>query len=154
MLPAGPLREPVAAGAARCRAAVLIGPDAAWRAGGAARGTAGPARRAGRREPSLAGVRVLAFAGIGRPEKFFASAAQAGAELVERRAFPDHHRYSRRAIEALLDRAAQRGAAPLTTAKDAARLPPDLRPRVRVLGVRLAWEDPGAIEALLREVVP
>ena len=40
------------------------------------------------------GVRVAAFAGIGRPAKFFASLRRVGAEIVMARPFPDHHRFS------------------------------------------------------------
>ncbi len=74
LLPAGPLREPVASAAARCQVAVLIGPDTA---AAAARLPADlPVLRASL-APSctvaLEGLRVVAFAGIGRPEKFFAS---------------------------------------------------------------------------------
>jgi tetraacyldisaccharide 4'-kinase len=149
VLPAGPLREPVAAGAARCRAAVLIGED---RVGAAsALPAALPVLRA-RLAPDadgLAGLPVLAFAGIARPEKFFASAAEAGAVLADGVGFPDHHPFARREIEALLARAARIGATPLTTAKDAVRLPADLRAQVRVLRIALVWEEPAAIEALL-----
>ena len=154
VLPAGPLREPVAAGAARCRAAVLIGED---RAGALAALPDGfPVLRARLipEAPDLAGVRVLAFAGVARPGKFFASAAEAGATIVESRWFPDHHPYSRRELGGLLARAARLGAVPLTTAKDAVRLPAELRGRVRVLGIGLTWERPAAIEALLRAAVP
>src|SRR5205814_7902568 len=73
VMPAGPLREPVAAGLARAEAVVLIGdgpePDELRQA-------ARPVLRANL-EPvdgdRFAGMRILAFAGIGRPEKFFAS---------------------------------------------------------------------------------
>jgi tetraacyldisaccharide 4'-kinase len=152
VLPAGPLREPVAAGAARCRAAVLIGED---RAGAAAALPAGFLVLRARLVPRgrLDGLRVLAFAGIAHPAKFFASAEEAGAAVVERVGFADHHPYARGEIERLLARAAALDAEPLTTAKDAVRLPPDLRARVRVLGVSLAWENDAAIDALLAEAL-
>jgi len=151
VLPAGPLREPVAAAAARCTAAVLIGQDLH-----AARAVLPPGLPVlgARLEPgpeaaTLAGQRVFAFAGIARPEKFFASLRQAGAVLAGSESFPDHHAFAPRTIARLLTRAAQLDAVPVTTAKDAVRLPPEVRAVVRVLGVRLAWEDPAAIAALL-----
>ncbi len=147
VLPAGPLREPVAAAAARCRAMVLIGED---RHGEAAR-VGLPVLRARLVVADAAawrGARVLAFAGIGRPEKFFASLEEVGAELVGRESFPDHHPYAAREIAALRARAAAAGAVLATTAKDAARLGP-AADWVRVLRVALAWEAPEAIEALL-----
>jgi tetraacyldisaccharide 4'-kinase len=63
--------------------------------------------------------------------------------------FADHHPYSAREIEGLLARAAALEAVAVTTAKDWVRVPPALRDAVRVLRVSLAWEDAGAIEALL-----
>ncbi len=93
VLPAGPLREPVQAGAARCQAAVLIGPDGV-----------GPLplpvlRASLRPGPEIAGWvgrRVLAFAGIARPEKFFTMLADAGVIVAATVPFPDHHPFSER----------------------------------------------------------
>ena len=152
VLPAGPLREPVAAAAARCRAAVLIGADthdalAALPPGLPvlrARLVADPADAA-----ALRGRRVLAFAGIARPEKFFASLEEAGAAVVARESFPDHHPFAAAELRRLFDRAARLEAVAVTTAKDAVRLPPGARARVMVLGITLAWEDPAALLAAL-----
>jgi tetraacyldisaccharide 4'-kinase len=149
-LPAGPLREPPAAAAARCRAAVLIGPD---RAGARAALPAGFPVLSARLEPApdiaaLAGP-VLAFAGIGRPDKFFDMLAAAGVALAGRRPFPDHHRYSAAEFSALLAEAARLGAVAVTTPKDAARLSPAQRARIATVGVRLVWEDDAAVAALL-----
>ena len=82
VFPAGPLREPVAAAARRCQAAVLIGPDAT---GALAKLPPGlPVHRArlvpGPEAAALAGRRVLGFAGIAMPDKFFATLAEAGAD--------------------------------------------------------------------------
>ncbi len=154
LFPAGPLREKVAAGAARCGAAVLIGPDST----GAAAVLAGlPVLRArltpGPEIAALAGRRVFAFAGIGRPDKFFTTLADAGAGLAGAVAFPDHHPYRAAEVQRLLDRAARLDAVPVTTTKDAVRLPPTLRAQVEVARISLAWEDPGALERVLGEVI-
>ncbi len=153
VLPAGPLREPAAAAAARCQAAVLIGPD---ERGAARMLPAGlPILRASLRsefEPSLG--RLHAFAGIGRPEKFFASLRQAGAEVVGSSSFPDHHAYTGTEIARLLGEAAASGATLVTTPKDHARLPRDAAASVRAVGVTLQWDAPDEIEALLRRWVP
>ena len=98
---------------------------------------------------SLAGRPVLAFAGIGRPEKFFATLAGSGAALAATLAFPDHYPYTERDIARILDRAARLRAIPVTTPKDAVRIPARFRGGVRVVGVTLAWKDPEAIERLL-----
>jgi tetraacyldisaccharide 4'-kinase len=155
VLPAGPLRETVTAGAARCQAAVLIGPD---RTGALARLPPGlPVLRAGLVQDeainALKGQRVLAFAGIARPGKFFAPLAQAGLVLAATRSFADHHAYRASELQALLDQAHVLGACLVTTPKDAVRLPPEIRAQVRVIGVGLAWEDPEAPEALLSRLL-
>ena len=148
VLPAGPLREPVADAAARCRAAVLVGPDDAG-----ARAVLPPelpvltARL--RPDQPLRGRRVLAFAGIARPPKFFGMLHDAGAEVAGTIGFPDHHRFTAPELDGLLRRATALGAEPATTPKDAVRLSPGLRARVLVVGVSLAWDDPTGIEALL-----
>ena len=151
VMPAGPLREPIAAAAARCQAAVLIGDDATGAL--AALPASLPVQRA-RLVPdpaaALAGRRVLGFAGIARPEKFFASLAETGAELVARRPFPDHHPFTPAEIGAILAEGKRLDALPVTTAKDAVRLPPAARADVAVLAISLAWDDPAAPETMLR----
>ncbi len=153
VMPAGPLRESVAAAAARCRAAVLIGDDAAN-----ARAALPPGlpvlMAALQPDATLDGMRVLAFSGIARPSKFYATLHQAGAILAECMDFPDHHRFSDAELDRVLARAAALDATPVTTPKDAVRLPAEVRSRVRVLGVTLRWDDPAALESLLAEIVP
>ena len=153
LLPAGPLREPIASGAARCRAAVLIGADE--RAAARALPPELPVLRAalvpGPEAAELAGRRVLAFAGIARPEKFFATLEQASAVVAARRSFADHHAFTAAELREIEREAARLGAIPVTTAKDAVRLADPSR--MRVLTVRLAWQDETRIEALLTELL-
>ena len=153
VLPAGPLREPVLAAAGRCRAAVLVGPDCSGAA--ASLPASLPVLHATLRPDAahLSGTAVFAFAGIGRPQKFFDTLAQAGAVLAGKRAFPDHHRFRPAELARLARDAQALGAALVTTPKDAVRLPPDWRDRVCVAGVSLAWADEARLEALLRDVV-
>jgi tetraacyldisaccharide 4'-kinase len=155
VLPAGPLREPVAAAAARCQAAVLIGPDLAGAAKALPPGL--PLLHArlvhGPEADALAGRRVLAFAGIASPEKFFATLGAAGVVLAGRVGFPDHHPYTDAELRRLLEKAAQLDAVPVTTPKDAVRLPAASLADVRVVGVAIAWDDPAAIEALLSNLL-
>jgi tetraacyldisaccharide 4'-kinase len=150
LLPAGPLREPVAAAAARCHAAVLIGPDDTQAL--AKLPAQLPVLRAVL-EPSceiaLAGKRVVAFAGIGRPDKFFASVKSLGAELAAAEAFPDHHLYSPADAERLQRLAIASGARLVTTAKDFVKLPEPLRAKSTVVRVRLLWEDEAALQKIL-----
>lgn len=146
VIPAGPLREPVARGLARASALVMLGHDCthvAALAGGL------PVLRAqlvpGPEAPYLRARDLVAFAGIGRPEKFFETLTAIGGFVRAQYAFPDHHPYKHGEIERILRKARELSALPVTTAKDAVRLPTELRHQVRVLSVELAWED----EALL-----
>ena len=156
VMPAGPLRETVAAGAARCHAAVLIGPDST---GVATHLPAHLTLLRARLEPgpevaNLIGHRVLAFAGLALPDKFFAGLAQAGVEVVARRPFPDHHAYTETELHTLLADAARLDAVPVTTPKDAVRLPRHVREKVQVIGVTLVWDNEAALDALLTAVLP
>ena len=86
-------------------------------------------------------LRCLAFAGIGRPEKFYATLRGLGADIRATRSFADHQPYARPILERLERDAARLGAQLVTTEKDMTRLPPDIRSRVRCLPVRLELED-------------
>jgi tetraacyldisaccharide 4'-kinase len=153
VLPAGPLREPVARGLARADAAVLIGDDRVGVRPQLAATTVIAARLVPEEtRPSLAGRKVVAFCGIGRPEKFFETLVQLGAELAEAVPFADHHAFSESDMMIVLDIAAKRGAVPVTTEKDFVRLPPDARRMVEVLPIRLEWEHPEIIEAMLQRL--
>jgi tetraacyldisaccharide 4'-kinase len=150
LLPAGPLREPTGRGLMRASAVVRIGAD---RAGiGELLPLGLPVLEAELRPaagaPPVAGQRVLAFAGIGRPAKFFKSLEALGAVLIGRRAFADHHRYRRAEVEALLREASSHEAECVTTVKDWVRLPGDLRARVMVLPVIVCWRTPEALDRL------
>jgi tetraacyldisaccharide 4'-kinase len=102
----------------------------------------------------LAGLPVVAFAGIGRPEKFFATLRGLGARLVAAEPFPDHHRYPDAVLRRLLRAARGQGAMLVTTEKDAARLAPAWRREIMALPVRLEPDDWGAIEAALARIAP
>lgn len=153
VMPAGPLREPAAAAAARCRAAIMIGMD--QRRARAALPASLPVLHAWLApDQALHGQRVVAFAGIARPAKFHATLLQAGATLAATIDFPDHHKFSLKDLQAILARARHFDATPVTTPKDAVRLPPLWRAQVKAVGVTLVWADEAALESLLAEIVP
>lgn len=101
----------------------------------------------------LVGQRVLAFAGIARPEKFFATLEGLGASVVVRRRFADHHPYEASEIEALLAAAAALSLIVVTTEKDHVRLAPVHRKAIRALPVQLRFKAPERVSALLREAL-
>lgn len=155
VLPAGPLRAPLADGLAELDAAVIIGGD---RTGLRAALPPGMPVYDARLVPGpgaagLKGYRVFAFAGIGRPQKFYDTLSALGATVVETRDFTDHHPYRRTEIAAILARARQLGARPVTTEKDAVRLPVDQRPAIEVLTVALEWATPNALASLLEPII-
>ncbi|MGH1572944.1 tetraacyldisaccharide 4'-kinase [Methylobacterium sp. P31] len=150
--PAGPLRAPLTRQWPHVSGLILVGdgaPGDVLARTAERRGL--PVHRA-RLVPDtdvVAGRRCLAFAGIGRPEKFFATLAEAGAVIAGTRPFPDHHPYSAGELAALAAEAQRLGADLVTTEKDAVRLPPGFSEQARVLRVHLMLDDP---EALRRQV--
>jgi tetraacyldisaccharide 4'-kinase len=127
VIPAGPLRAPLEAQIARIDALVIVGDGtAAQPIIDAAMRRSLPIFRA-RLAPTavahrLAGRRVVAYAGIGRPEKFFSTVRSIGMEVTDTKAFPDHHIFSDAEAEDLLRLANTLGAELITTEKDLVRL--------------------------------
>jgi tetraacyldisaccharide 4'-kinase len=157
VIPAGPLREGLGDGLSRADAIVLLAADG--EVGG------GEAIPLSDRRPTLSaaltpvagerlkGLRLFAFAGIGRPQKFFATVRALGADLVGTRQFPDHHPFRAPEIDALRRDAERAGARLVTTAKDIVRVPPGLRAGIEVLEVEIRWSDPDALDRLMMPVL-
>lgn len=162
-LPAGPLRAPLAAQWPLVDAVVLVGAGAAGEAVAAEAARRGKAVFRARLDPDpgaaerISGRRVLAFAGIGRPEKFFETVERCGAEVVERRPFADHHAYTASELHSLAGDAERNNLLPVTTEKDWVRVAAcdaALARRIRVLPVTLAFEDEAPVRALLAAALP
>jgi tetraacyldisaccharide 4'-kinase len=164
VFPAGPLRAPLEAQLAATDAVLVVGDGRGADAVVAATHARGLPVLHGRLVPdaaagtTLKGRKVMAFAGIGDPEKFFASAREAGVDIAQRRAFPDHHRYTAEEAASLIRDAEHDGLALLTTEKDRARIAGDplteaLAARVHMLPVTLELWEAEALRKLVMEKV-
>lgn len=160
VIPSGPLRAPLGHQLRKADALVVIGE------GEMAEPLIRTAARAGRPllRASIKPVRVrewrkeplLAFAGIGRPEKFFATLAAAGATAKRAIPFPDHYRYTESDAATLLRRAEAEKLRLVTTEKDMARLVgatggalAQLREKASAFAVTLEFENPAAVGAMI-----
>ncbi|MGF1477033.1 MAG: tetraacyldisaccharide 4'-kinase [Geminicoccaceae bacterium] len=152
VLPAGPLREPVRSALARVDAVVIMGqPKAA------------ALNRLPFDKPTLQAAivprgdmvdrwaerRVVAFAGIGRPDKFFTALTELGSKVVARCAYPDHHRFDADELERIGSLAERHKAEMVTTVKDWVRLPQTWQQRCDPLFVNVRWQDAELLEKLL-----
>ena len=150
VIPKGPLREPVDAGLARAHAIILTGtgepPEAIAQSGlPVIRSTIKPTA------PVQPGTYV-AFAGIGRPEKFFDTLEQQGCRPVDAVPFPDHHTFSDGDVRYLRDLAAKHDARLITTEKDFVRLTEDQRSGIVTLPIRAEFSDMDALNGVLTPV--
>jgi tetraacyldisaccharide 4'-kinase len=160
VIPGGPLRAPLETQITHAQAVVFVGPS------DSAPAIAERARRHNvatyhaRLEPdrdtvaALKGRKVLAFAGIGDPEKFFATLEAAGVAVAERVSFADHHRYTAAEARALLARADADNLMLLTTEKDLVRLSGKRRlaalaARANPLPVQLVIEEAEAFRDMI-----
>lgn len=159
ILPAGPLREPVSSGLQKCDAVILNGSDETGISDVLPQGLQ---RFTGQLYPdqkiarTLDGRRLVAFAGIGRPQRFFRTVAETGAELIRELSFSDHHSYSEADLSRLHQDALNAGAELITTRKDWVRLPPEWRQRVLALPVTFHFSrsDKAALLRLVATVLP
>jgi tetraacyldisaccharide 4'-kinase len=150
VIPAGPLREPVAQGLARADAIVVVGDGAP-----PLPPFGGPILRAHivpTQPEALRGHRVVAFAGIGRPQKFFDMLKTLGAQIVAAHPYPDHHPFGTAEISGLRQAAERASALLVTTEKDFARLAPACREGILSVPVHTAFADTMVLHRLLDRI--
>jgi tetraacyldisaccharide 4'-kinase len=165
VFPAGPLRAPLDAQIAQADALLIVG------VGGKAAELAQSFER--QRKPVLRGkivsrgdprwlgvLPIIAFAGIARPEKFFATLRELGGRVEETRSFADHHRFTQKEANTLLKLAKDSGAMLVTTEKDWARLPAErgtpqgeLKFRSRPLPIRIDVQKEEQLKSLLQKAL-
>lgn len=154
VMPAGPMREPLISGLEKVRAIILIGdktPDFITRLPASV-----PVLRA-----SIEAInaddfnqsRVLAFAGIGQPSKFYDSLQKAGAQIIQTRDFSDHHPFIAQELGDLRTEAARLDARLVTTQKDLMRLPFQDRDGISSLDIRLVFEAPDQLAKIVTSVL-
>jgi len=162
VLPAGPLRAPLKPQLARTDALVVVGDGKASAAVAAdvkARGGQVFTARLRPDETSIAALRdkrLLAFAGIGDPARFFRTLRGCGLELVRERGFADHHVFSERDLDALQADARRDQLTLVTTEKDFARLrgaaePPTFGSEIAAFAVTLQFADAAAVRKFLAD---
>jgi len=156
IFPAGPLRESMQNGLKRAQACIIIGVDKTQ-----------TVQRINKIMPDLpilqahiepiersnpAPTKVLAFAGIGRPEKFFNTLDDLGCEVVMAIPFADHHFFSKTDIKNLQTLAQKFNAQLITTEKDWLRLPADFKNQVNQLKIMLEWDNKDMLNPILHSL--
>ncbi|QAU49218.1 tetraacyldisaccharide 4'-kinase [Bradyrhizobium guangzhouense] len=159
VFPAGPLRAPLKPQLARTDALVLIGDGRAANDVAAELAKRNKPELRARLKPDaaslaqLSGKKVLAFAGIGDPERFFRTLRAGGIEVARTRPFADHHMFSQAELAALAAEAKAEQLTLVTTEKDLARLrgtegvPDGIVP----FKVTLEFDDPAKLKQLITD---
>ena len=152
LLPAGPLRETISGGLARAHAVVVLGEDHTGSINLVS--SFGHLPICANLVPyplpeEIKSIPVVAFTGIGQPNKFFETISSLGCIIQEVIPFADHHPYSWTDINRLRDTAEKCGGRLVSTEKDAQRLPAPFLSEVTIVPVALKWSDKEAIETLV-----
>ena len=137
VLPAGPLRETLKNGEKRATCAIIMGEDKT----GLAEKISIPCYF-GKVVPEhldIEGAKVLAFAGIGRPSKFYDTLCELGYDVVETRDFADHYSYTKADIDELKEKAKARGLLLITTEKDFVKLDEEMKKDIHCLKIKAFW---------------
>lgn len=150
VIPAGPLREPLDNGLIRAQAAIILGEDKT--------NIASKINlpifygKITEQQPENTSRPVLAFAGIGHPEKFYNSLAKCGLNVVKTHNFPDHYFYTRAELNKLIEYAKKHDLDIYTTSKDFVKIPLSLQKEFKVLQIKVRWQNPDKLKDFLQSV--
>ncbi len=151
-IPAGPMREDFASGIKKAQAIIILGKDKFELAKKIHNipifyGTISPIK------PKFTEQSVIAFAGIGRPQKFYNSLIECGLNILETIDFPDHHQYKREELLFLIEKAQQKNCVLYTTSKDFVKFPKDLQKYFNTLEIEIKWQDANALKSFLSQKI-
>ncbi len=149
-IPAGPLRESLSDGLKRAQAVIIIGEDKhnltkEFKHLPIFQGTIAP------KPINITNPKAIAFAGIGRPDKFYQSMRKTGFDLIDTIDFPDHHQYTIPELEELINQAEKQQAELYTTSKDFVKIPPVLQKHFKVLEIDILWQNKAALLEFLQK---
>ncbi len=149
-IPAGPLRESLTSGLKRAQAVIILGED---KHNLAAQTKDLPIFKGSvvAKKPEINNNEIIAFAGIGRPEKFYTSLRELGFKLLKTIDFPDHHQYTMAELKKLINEAQKKDAVLFTTAKDFVKIPPQIQKHFHVLEIEISWENEESLKAFLHQ---
>ena len=149
IIPAGPLRETLEDGIKRADAVIIMGKDKHELA-----------KRCGLPvffghteavQTTINDQDVVAFAGIGHPQKFYHTLKQQGFNVVKTIDFPDHHFYTRDELENIINEAQKLNAQIYTTSKDFVKIPPLYLQDINVLEIAVVWDNPEELVAFIKQ---
>jgi len=156
VIPAGPLREPVETALARTDAVILMKPTPAYKIDetlkAQLKGLPVVAASLMAKEKPRPG-RLYAFAGIGRPNKFFDHLKRAGADVVDGLGYADHYTYKDTDMMDLLELSGEYDAKLITTEKDYVRIPKSFRRHVTTWPVHVVFEDELTLRRILHPII-
>lgn len=157
LLPAGPLREPVAAGLNKADAVIIVNP--ANFIPTAMPDTSMLIARSKAKDSMLAlkGKRIIAFCGIAVPTKFFDMLREVGADIIRAVDYPDHYPYKEKDLLFLFREAKKHNAELVTTSKDAARMKKQFKQEmesIKIAEMELIFENKAHLEELIEDILP
>lgn len=161
VLPAGPLRAPLAIQIPFADQIIVVGNgeagDAVVRAASRAAKPVARALLSPRNIGKVKNKKLMAFAGIADPEKFYATLHEMGAILVQTRSFPDHHPFTDGDLQSLLNDSADLML--VTTEKDLVRIQSNgqiqkqILEKIITIPVQIIFQVDGVLERALEETV-